>query len=87
MCALRVHDVVDGNKPPLKIRTLGKRPTGLSTTTSSKSNSYVTADVSAVADSGAQSDLWSLTDYLAQGFPRDNLVPVALSRQPLTYSY
>ena len=53
----------------------------------SKSNSYVTADVSAVADSGAQSDLWSLTDYLAQGFPRDNLVPVALSRQPLTYSY
>ena len=45
----------------------------------SKSNSSVTADVSAVADSGAQSDLWSLTDYLAHGFSRDNLVPVTLS--------
>ena len=41
-------------------------------------NPTVTADVSAVADSGAQSDLWSLTDYLAHGFPRDALAPVTL---------
>ena len=57
----------------------------------SKSNSSVTADVSAVADSGAQSDLWSLKDYLAHGFSRDNLVPVALSlsaanRSPIAYA-
>jgi hypothetical protein len=35
--------------------------------------------VSAVADTGAQSDLWSLADFLACGFSRDELRPVSLS--------
>ncbi|CAB4034007.1 Hypothetical predicted protein, partial [Paramuricea clavata] len=35
--------------------------------------------VSAVADTGAQSDLWSLDDFLACGFSRDELRPVSLS--------
>ena len=37
------------------------------------------AEVSAIADTGAQSDLWSLTDFLACGFSRDDLSPVSLS--------
>ncbi|KAJ8359136.1 hypothetical protein SKAU_G00156610 [Synaphobranchus kaupii] len=37
------------------------------------------ARVSAVADTGAQSDLWSLEEFLACGFPRDDLRPVRLS--------
>ncbi len=32
----------------------------------------------AVADSGAQSDLWSLADYLSHGFTQDALTPVSL---------
>ncbi|KAJ8333519.1 hypothetical protein SKAU_G00415270 [Synaphobranchus kaupii] len=37
------------------------------------------ARVSAVADTGAQSDLWSLEEFLACGFSRDDLRPVRLS--------
>ena len=59
--------------------TISISPDTSSRRNTSKSNSPVTADISAVADSGAQSDLWSLTDYLAHGFTRDNLVPVTLS--------
>ena len=40
--------------------------------------SYAHAEVSAIADSGAQSDLWSLADFLACVFSRDDLVPVSL---------
>lgn len=45
--------------------------------------------VSAIADTGAQSDIWSLDEYLACGFSRDNLRPVSLSlsaanRSPIT---
>lgn len=40
----------------------------------SKSNTSVSADVSAVADSGAQSDPWSLKDYFAPAW--------ILTRQP-----
>ena len=36
------------------------------------------AEVSAIADTGAQSDLWSLADFLAQGFSRTDLYPVSL---------
>ena len=36
-------------------------------------------EVAAMADTGAQSDLWSLADFLACGFTRDNLLPVTLS--------
>ena len=35
--------------------------------------------ISAIADTGAQSDLWSLEEFLACGFSRDDLRPVNLS--------
>ncbi|XP_077359925.1 uncharacterized protein LOC144005545 [Festucalex cinctus] len=35
-------------------------------------------NVSAIADTGAQSDLWSLEEFLACGFSRDDLYPVCL---------
>ena len=38
----------------------------------------VRAEVSAVADTGAQSDLWSLAEYLSHGFSRDSLFRVKL---------
>ena len=38
----------------------------------------IRAVVSAVADTGAQSDLWSLAEYLAHGFSRDSLSRVKL---------
>lgn len=44
------------------------------------------ADVSAVADTGAQSDLWSLKEYLANGFSRDDLSPVSLSLSAANHS-
>ncbi|PFX22693.1 hypothetical protein AWC38_SpisGene12774 [Stylophora pistillata] len=37
------------------------------------------ADVSAIVDTGAQSDLWALPDFLACGFSRDHLHPIRLS--------
>ena len=43
------------------------------------------ADVSVIADTGAQSDLWLLSDFLACGFPRDALHPISL--QPTTCPY
>jgi len=47
------------------------------------------ATVLAVADTGAQSDLWSLSDFLAHGFSRNDLSPVTLglaaaNRSPIT---
>ena len=47
------------------------------------------ADVSAIADTGAQSDLWSMTDFLACGFSHDDLLPVrvglsAANRSPVS---
>ena len=37
------------------------------------------ADVSAIADTGAQSDLWALSNFLACGFSRDDLHPIKMS--------
>ncbi|KXJ11077.1 Retrovirus-related Pol polyprotein from transposon opus [Exaiptasia diaphana] len=37
------------------------------------------AEVKAIADTGAQSDIWSLHEFLACGFPREILRPVSLS--------
>ena len=39
---------------------------------------HIHADVSAIADTGAQSDLWSLSSFLAAGFSRDDLLPVSI---------
>ncbi len=36
-------------------------------------------DIDAIADSGAQSNLWSLDEFLSAGFSRDDLSPVNLS--------
>ena len=41
--------------------------------------SDIYAEVSAIADTGAQSDLWSLSDFIACGFSRDDLHPISLS--------
>ena len=37
------------------------------------------ADVSAILDTGAQSDLWALSDFLACGFSRAHLHPIRMS--------
>ena len=37
------------------------------------------ANVMAVADSGAQSDVWSLSEFLKHGFSREDLHPVSLN--------
>ena len=42
-------------------------------------SSDIHAEVSAIADTGAQSDLWSLSDFIACGFSRDQLHPISLS--------
>ncbi|KAK3710029.1 hypothetical protein QZH41_012419, partial [Actinostola sp. cb2023] len=39
----------------------------------------IQVEVPAIADTGAQSDLWSLDSYLACGFPLDGLQPISLS--------
>ena len=39
---------------------------------------HIQAEVSAVADTGAQSDVWSLSDFLACGFSQEELVPVSI---------
>ncbi|XP_048589654.1 uncharacterized protein LOC125573262 [Nematostella vectensis] len=45
----------------------------------SRPRDHPVAQISAVADTGAQSDLWSLEEFLACGFSRDELQPVNLS--------
>lgn len=47
------------------------------------------AEIAAIADTGAQSDLWSLSDFLSHGFSQDDLFPVTLglsaaNRSPIT---
>ena len=42
--------------------------------------------ISAIADTGAQSDLWSLEEFLASGFSRDDLRPVKLSLSAANHS-
>ncbi|KAF3838964.1 hypothetical protein F7725_017681 [Dissostichus mawsoni] len=53
-------------------------PVGLRDGTSNR-GSADGARISAVADKGAQLDLWSLEEFLACGFVRDDLRPVSLS--------
>ena len=48
------------------------------------------ADVSAIVDTGAQSDLWALSDFLACGFSRAHLHPFrmtlsAANRSPIAF--
>ena len=43
------------------------------------SKSDICVNVRAIADSGAQSNLWSLKEYLNAGFSREDLLPVSLS--------
>ena len=44
------------------------------------------AKVSAIADTGAQSDLWSLNEFLACGFSREDLHPISLSMSAANHS-
>ena len=44
------------------------------------------AEVSAIADTGAQSDLWSVKDFLACGFSHDDLLPIHLSLSAANHS-
>ena len=44
------------------------------------------SEVSAIADTDAQSNLWSMTDFLACRFSRDNLLPVSLGLSPANRS-
>ena len=47
---------------------------------SNETNSHTPqAEVTAIADTGAQSDLWSLSEFLSCGFSRDELQPIRLS--------
>ena len=48
--------------------------------------SDIYAEVSAIADTGAQSDLWSLSDFIACGFSRDDLHPISLSLSAANHS-
>ena len=46
----------------------------------------VYAEVSAIADTGAQSNLWSLEEFLGHGFYRENLRPVRLNLTAANHS-
>ena len=48
-------------------------------TTAGRSTTHPTATVQAIADSGAQSDIWSLDAFLRHGFSKMDLSPVKLS--------
>ena len=45
------------------------------------------AKVSAIADTGAQSDLWSLNEFLACGFSREDLHPISLSMSAANHTW
>lgn len=64
--------------PRLPITISLSRP-GRTDSDLSKPSSAIHAEVSAIADTGAQSDLWSLSDFLACGFSRDHLHLISLS--------
>ena len=48
-------------------------------TTAGRSTTHPKATVQAIADSGAQSDIWSLEAFLGHGFSKMDLSPVKLS--------
>ena len=66
----------DHPRVPISI-SIDKHPTSKNRGDIQTSNSP--ANVSAIADTGAQSDLWSLDEFVACGFSRDDLHPVSLS--------
>jgi len=48
--------------------------------------SSVSTSILAVADSGAQSNLWSLKEFLRHGFNRDDLIPVTMGLSAANHS-
>ena len=64
--------------PRLPITISLSRPGGTDSSNFTTS-SDIHAEVSAIADTGAQSDLWSLSDFIASGFSREQLHPISLS--------
>jgi len=51
-----------------------------------KTSSDLYAEISAIADTGAQSDLRSLFDFIACGFSHDELHPISLSLSAANHS-
>lgn len=65
--------------PTVKLRVSMDRATPVGARRPFRSSTF--ADVDAVTDSGAQSDVWSLDQFLAHGFSRNDLHPVSLNLQ------
>ena len=90
------HIFTKGEWTRARLRDHSRVPITISIDTSAKARyrtpirtSNTHAEVSAIADTGAQSDLWSMTDFLACGFSRDDLLPVriglsAANRSPIS---
>ncbi|PFX33128.1 hypothetical protein AWC38_SpisGene1978 [Stylophora pistillata] len=64
--------------PRLPITISLSRPGGTHSDISNTS-SAIHAEVSAIDDTDTQTDLWSLSDFIACGFSRDQLHPISLS--------
>jgi hypothetical protein len=68
------------DQPQVTVTISVANPTRSSQSNDSPSHtSTTTAEVSAIAHTGAQSDLWSLQEFLTRGFSRGDLHPVTLS--------
>ena len=75
------HTFTEGKWRKAKIRDHPQIPITITTSLSHSNPGNICghiANVVAVADTGAQSDLWSLSDFLACGFTMDILRPVRL---------
>ncbi|KAK2555623.1 hypothetical protein P5673_022644 [Acropora cervicornis] len=79
------HIFTNGEWKRARLRDHPRVPITISIDTSAQTRyrtpnrtSNTIAEVSAIADTGAQSDLWSMTDFIARGFSRDDLLPVRL---------
>ena len=71
--------------PRLPITISLSRPSRTASGTYNKS-SDIYAEVSAIADTGTQSDLWSLSDFIACGYSHDDLHPISLSLSAANHS-
>ena len=79
------HVFTKGEWKQARLREHPRVPITISVDTSAQTRygnptrtSHTHAEVSAIADTGAQSDLWSMKDFLACGFSHDDLLPVSL---------
>ena len=87
------HSIIISSPRSMATRATKEHPT-IDITISSDNTSTDMPDkearITAIADTGAQSDLWSLSQFLACGFSKDILTPVSMSlsaAQPLTHKH